>query len=223
MIFALERRNSALSLLAMEKTATGFCIHHFDQRPMRNPTSTIQEMFSASPEPVNNLIVGIHDDDLILRHIYIPKNISKIYPYCQKQLAQECSLKNYSWDAYPISCFKDEGHLLLCAAYPLEKIIFLQELLKLSNIHMRALEPSVCAIARMSFVLLKQGRAEYALEDTLITIGHGEVLALEKLKPFENIPVNLSAYIKTANSYRLPAETEPLLAPIGLALRGDLA
>ncbi|MFA6036613.1 MAG: hypothetical protein WC748_00665 [Legionellales bacterium] len=221
MIFALERNKSALSLLAGKKTATGFCVHHFDQRPLLRQTSCLQEMFNASPEPVNDVIVGVHDDDLILRHILVPKNIAKIYPYCQKQLAQVCSIKDYSWDAYPISCFKDEGHLLLCAAYPLEKIIFLQELLKLSNVRMRALEPSACAIARMSFVLLKQTNAEYALEDTLMTVEHGEVLALEQIRSFERAPVNLSSYIQTVHPYRLPSEAESLFAPLGLALRSD--
>ncbi len=159
MNFALERTDNALLLLALENTAAGYRIYHFDKRPLPKISdkqiSVLQEMISISPETITDLIVGIQDVDLIIRHIHIPHMCEslKIYQYCQEKLAQELPLKNYSWDVCLSESNESEGSDVLCAAYPLEKIIFLQKMLKTCQVHLRALEPSICALARINYEL----------------------------------------------------------------------
>lgn len=254
MVFALERTNSALSLLALEKTTTGYRVTHYDKRPLNQTShrqiSSVQEMFNALPQPANDLTVGIHDNDLIIRHIQIDSapNTLKIYQHCKEKLAQELVLKKYSWDAYPLTHYEGSGHYLLCVAYPLEKIIFLQTLLKLCNLRMQALEPSICALARMSFMLLKLPRALFLLHEnnlfTLIRVAQGEILSIRQMQTLENLEedvilintdskksiniphqkhIELSPYIQNANQYDLQIESTQLFSPLGLALRSSAA
>jgi hypothetical protein len=156
MNFALERTDNALSLLALENTAAGYRIYHFDKRPLPKNSdkqiSVLQEMISISPETITDLIVGIHDVDLIIRHIHVPhmSESLKIHQYCQGKLAQELPLKDYSWDACKCETDETEGYNFLCAAYPLRKIIYLQKMLTACQVHLRALEPSICAVARLN-------------------------------------------------------------------------
>jgi hypothetical protein len=254
MVFALERTNSALSLLALEKTTAGYRITHYDKRPLNQTPhrqiSSVQEMFNALPQPASNLTVGIHDNDVIIRHIQIDAALStlKTYQHCKEKLAQELVLKEYSWDAYPLTHYEGKGHSLLCVAYPLEKIIFLQTLLKLCNLRMHVLEPSICALARMSFILLKLPRALFLLHEnnlfTLIRVIQGEISSIRQMQNLENLEENvilintdlktsiniphqkyidLSPYIQNANQYGLQIESTPLFSPLGLALRSCAA
>lgn len=206
MNFALERTASALSFMALEKQAIGFYIHHFDQRPLsqiaQKQVSLLQEMLSLSPEVIADLAVGIDDSELLMKQIYVPHqaHVLNSYQHCEQILSQEICLKKYSWDA-KICKHDDKTDLISCAAYPLEKIIFLQEVLKTAKVEMRKLEPSVYAKERASFTLFNCAYDNIAKESA-----------------FE-----LSKYIQCKNPYWLKANLDNLLTLIGLTIKSEAA
>ncbi len=250
MVFALERTQSALYLLSLEKNSTGYRINHYDKRSLHHAShhdvSTLQDMCSALNTPKASIILGINDADVILRHIHLDTAVSpsKMYQRTQAILAEELPIKQYSWDAHPLSAFKGAGHYLLCAAYPLEKIQVLQETFNVCNLSIKALEPSICALARVSFILFNLPEVLFLLQEnnlfTLMLSVQGQVFALRHFKQIEmleetiaslpikperiivmndeQIPENLFQDLQFYR-YGLQAEGPQLFSPLGLALR----
>lgn len=205
MIFALERTQSALCLLSLEKISTGYRIAHFDKRllnskaPQAGLMHALQDMNHI--EPSCGIVMGINDADLNICHIHLEssKTQTKLYQRCRAKLAQQLPhpLNYYSWDAYPLKGYQGDGHYCLCVAYPLEKIVFLQEILGLSLLRLQMIEPSVCALARTSLVLLRMSKALFLLYEnklfTLVLAIQGEVYAWRQFEKQEDLENNIAS------------------------------
>ncbi len=247
MSFALERMDDAFAFLSLEKNSAGYRVLHYEKCVAHGvfAIEQLQGLFSQQSD-VSSLIVGVRDSELVLRHILVEKKSFSRLKMLQRVQAMFCddlNLRDYSWDAYPLASFSGEGAYFFCVAYPLKNIRFLEELGSLCQFKIKALEPSVCALARMGFMLLKLSEVLFLLRDndrfTLVLALQGDVFALRQFQRLEDLDENirtlpfipetiihlhdehlafdLSPYLQ---SYRFSLKIgQALLAPIGLALR----
>lgn len=195
MLYALERTPCALRLLALEKTTQGLQVQHYDQRLFTHQTrlgaapnegsviQSLQEMRRGITGDCT-LIMGIDDADLVICRMTVAQdNLKNLYQYCQIQLGQSLSypLSDYSWDVQILT-----NNAVLCVAYPLQKIYFLQEICALCDMNLHVIEPSVCALARAIAQLLHYPVALFLLfENNIYTFClsvNGHIFALKRLQ-----------------------------------------
>jgi hypothetical protein len=199
MIFALERNALALRLLRLEKNAAGYQIAYQDQQLLTNKAragvvasdghliQSLQQMRSQLPASAE-VIIGIHDTDLVLECVRFEKSqeMQSIVDQSQRVLHKRLpqAIHHYSWDIH--LSYQDAVCYGLCVAYPLQKIAFLQDLCDLSDLQLQVIEPSVCALARFCAQSLHLTQALLLLYEnnhyTLFLAFNGEVIALQQFQ-----------------------------------------
>jgi len=196
-LYALEYTPRVLRLLSLEKKAAVYHVTHYEQRLLNSKSGrgnaghgtliqNLQDMRRALPGERPHLVIGIQDTELIIQSVYCKEaGTSQLYRQGLAILnAQQPLLGHYSWDMAPLCAYQGVGQYALWVAYPLQKISLLQTLCDYCDFTLLAIEPSVCAIARASHVLLEHACALFLLQDaqllTLLLVVQGEVYALRQ-------------------------------------------
>jgi hypothetical protein len=215
MVFALERTAHALHLLSVEKTAAGFSISHHESSPLAHKArlgiahhdmhwiQTLQHMRRALPHGTCPVYMGINDRDLMLRCIpaFSCTNKTALYQHCQKALSAALSypIHHYSWDVQTLNTYHGQGYYAFCAAYPLAKIIFLQEISAVCEITLQVIEPSALALARFIHHFLHIAYALFLLQEedlyTLCLALNGDIFAVVQFSDLTTITTHYLSWL----------------------------